>query len=70
MNLPPPPHPARALECPPAGSSKPIHRETLSPLDTTIYRGRERPGQHPPSMKEAADSEVGRSSAKPDPKGA
>jgi hypothetical protein len=48
-----------------------VHKETLSPLDATVYTGRERPGQHPDIKVESAASFGGlKATSKPSPKGA
>lgn len=37
-----------------AAACHPINKETLGPLERTIYRGKERPGQHFPTKGEVA----------------
>lgn len=63
-------------------TTKRVHKETLTPLDATIYRGKERPGMHFVTEPSAAVGGAGTgtaaaggaspslgASAKPDPKG-
>lgn len=54
-----------------AGSAKAIHKETGSPLDATVYVGKERPGMHPVIAEPAHEGAFSLHSAtmRPDPKG-
>lgn len=45
-------------------SGKRVHRETLSPLDSTLYKGKSLPGEHPPPCTKEPSL---RASAKPSP---
>lgn len=40
------------------GSSRRIHRETLSPFDSTLYKGKEMPGQHSAHLERISSAET------------